>query len=80
MKMTKYRKVKNHALIVNRALLRHILNTNCKTGLEWIFADIGKLNLRSLIQIRRLKYLWHILSRDESELISRIYQTQRQKV
>ena len=62
--------------VIDRILLRDILKAHCKTGLEWIYADTGKLNLRSLIQIRRLMYLWHINSRDESELINRIYSTQ----
>ena len=62
--------------VIDRILLRQNLNAHSKTGLEWIYADTGKFNLRSLIKIRRLMYLWHILSRDESELINRIYRTQ----
>ena len=31
--------------IVDKILLRHILNAHAKTGLEWIYADTGKLNL-----------------------------------
>ena len=58
-------------------LLRHVLDAHSKTGLEWIYSDTGKLNLKSLVQIRRLMYLWHVLSRDESELIKRIYETQK---
>ena len=61
---------------VDRILLRHVLNAHSKTAVEWLYADMGKVNLRSLIQVRRLMYLWHILSRDESELIHRIYQAQ----
>ena len=34
------------------------------------------LKLKALIQVRRLMYLWHVLSRDEDELISRIYAAQ----
>ena len=62
---------------IDRILLRHILNAHSKTGIEWLYADTGKLNLRSLIQIRRMMYLWHVLSRDESELIRRVYDTQK---
>ena len=62
---------------VDRILLRHTLNAHSKTPIEWLYADTGKLDIKSLIQIRRLMYLWHILSRDEGELIHRIYQTQR---
>ena len=61
---------------MDRILFRHTLNAHSKTGLEWIYSDTGKLNLKSLIQIRRLMYLWHLLSRDKTELIRRIYNTQ----
>ena len=58
--------------VIGRILIRNIL----QAGLEWIYADCGKLNLKALIQVRRLIYLWHVLSRDEDELISRIYAAQ----
>ena len=67
----------NDLEVIDRILLRDVLNAHCKTGLEWIYADTGKLNLRSLIQIRRLMYLWHLNSRENSELINRIYTTQK---
>jgi hypothetical protein len=63
--------------VIDRILLREILHAHCKTGLEWIYADSGKFYLRSLNQIRRLMYLWHLNSRDESELINRVYTTQK---
>ena len=62
--------------VVDKILLRNILQAHSKTGLEWIYDDCGKLNLKALIQIRRLMYLWHVLSRDEDELICRIYTAQ----
>ena len=62
---------------VDRILLRHTLDAHSKTGIEWLYCDTGKLNLGSHIKIRRLMYLWHILSRDESELIRRVYTTQK---
>ena len=62
---------------VDRALLKHILGAHSKTSIEWLHADTGTLNLKSSIQIRRLMYLWHILSCDKSELIYRIYQAQK---
>ena len=63
--------------VIDKILLRHTLNAHSKTSLEWLYADTGKLNLWSLTQIRRLMYLWHILSRDENELIHRIYSAQK---
>ena len=62
---------------VDRMLIRHILNAHSKTSIEWLYADTGIFNIKSLIQIRRLMYLWHILSRDKTELIRRVYETQK---
>ena len=53
------------------------MDAHSKTGLEWLYWDTAKLNLKSLIQIRRLMYLWQVLNRDESELVSRVYRTQK---
>ena len=62
---------------MDRRLLRKILNAHSKTSLEWLYSDTGQLDLNSLIKIRRLMYYWEILNRDKSELIHRIYTTQR---
>ena len=62
---------------IDKILLRHILNAHSKTGIEWLYFDTGKINLGSLIRIRRLMYLWHVLSRDKTELIRRVYETQK---
>ena len=42
--------------VSDRMLMRYILNAHSKTGLEWIYSDTGRYNLKSLIQIRRLMY------------------------
>ena len=63
--------------IIDRNLIRQILNAHSKTGLEWLYIETGKLPLKYLIQIRRMMYLWHILSRNKSELIRRIYEIQK---
>ena len=62
---------------LDKKLLRQILGAHSKTGIEWLYVETGKFNIKSLIQIRRLMYLWHILNRTESELIRRIYETQK---
>ena len=66
----------NNLEIMDRRLLRKILNAHSKTSLEWLYSDTGQLDLNSLIKIRRLMYYWEILHRDKSELIHRIYTTQ----
>ena len=63
--------------VIDRLLMRHTLDAHSKTGLECLYSDTAKLNLKSLIQIRRLMYLWQVLNRNECELVSRIYQTQK---
>ena len=54
-----------------------VLNAHSKTAIEWLYAHTGRLDLKHLIQVRRLMYLWHILTRNKDELIYRIYQTQK---
>ena len=41
---------------VDRMLIRHILNAHSKTSIEWLYADTGIFNIKSLIQIQRLTY------------------------
>ena len=53
---------------IDKILLRHILNAHSKTGIEWLYFDTGKINLGNL---------WHVLSRDKTELIRRVYETQK---
>ena len=38
--------------VTDKILLRNILQAHSKTGLEWIYADCGQLNLKALMQIR----------------------------
>ena len=60
-------------------LMRKIFNSHSKTASELFFLESGKLPLRFVIYKRRLMYLWHILSRDESELIHKVYSVQTLK-
>ena len=54
--------------VIDRIRLRYTLDEHSKSPIEWICLDTGKINLTSLIKIRRLMYLRHVLSTDESEL------------
>ena len=63
--------------VIDRNLIRQIFGAHSKTGIEWLYIETGKFNHKSLIQIRRLMFWWHILSRDECELIRREYETQK---
>ena len=64
---------------VDEFLLRKILGAHSKTAKEMLYLETGTTPLRFLIQSRRLSYLHHILTRDENELIRRIYDAQKRK-
>ena len=58
-------------------LLRKILNAHSKTARESFFLELGIFPLRYHVSMRRFMYLWHVLHRDTTELISKIYATQK---
>ena len=58
-------------------LMRKIFNAHSRTASEFFFLESGKIPLRFVIYKRRLMYLWHILSRNESELIHKVYTVQK---
>ena len=62
---------------VDRILMRKIFDAHSKTPIEWLYCEAGKLDLSSVIKMRRLMYLWEILNREKSELINRVYTTQK---
>ena len=58
-------------------LLRKIMNAHSKTASEALFLELGKYPLRFVLSKRRLMYLWHVLQRDNKELIRKIYDSQK---
>ena len=60
-------------------LLRQVMKGHSKTAKEAYFLELGIYPLRFVLAKRRLMYLWHILHRDDSELIKKIYVTQKLK-
>ena len=58
---------------IDEELLRKIVRTSPKVSLASIYLECSVTPLRYLVMQRRLNYLHHILTRDKSELISRIY-------
>ena len=58
-------------------LLRKILNAHSKTAKEAFFLELGILPLRYHLSLRRFMYLWHILHRDTTELIRKVYDLQK---
>ena len=58
-------------------LMRKIFNAHTKTASELFFLETGKIPFRFVIYKRRLMYLWHILTRNENELIHKVYSVQK---
>ena len=62
---------------LDRIYLRNILRAHPKVGLECIYIDAGKLPLKYHIKFRRMMYLWQILHLEKTELVSRIFTSQK---
>ena len=56
--------------------LKKCLNSHSKTVRENYYLETGKIKIRYILSKRRLMYLHHILTRDKSELIFKVYQAQ----
>ena len=62
---------------VDEALIRGILEAHPKIPLEALFLETKSIPIRFIVASRRIMYLHTILQRDESEMIRRIYETQK---
>ena len=62
---------------MDHELFRKIFNAHSKTPCEAFFYETGKYPLRFVWAKRKFMYLWQILHRDENELISKVYKTQK---
>ena len=62
---------------VDKSYLRIILNSHSKVALECIFFEVGLRPLKYDVMRKRLMYLWKVLHVDKSELIFRIYRSQK---
>jgi hypothetical protein len=63
---------------VDHQLLRSILSAHSKIPTEFLYLETGVLPVKYVISSRRLNYLLEIHSREDHELIKRIYMKQRQ--
>ena len=62
---------------IDHQLLRTILKAHAKTPIEFLYLETGCFPLKYIMTTRRLMYLQHILSRDNKELIKRVYDAQK---
>ena len=61
---------------VDECLLRGILQAHSKTPKEALYLETGAKPIRFIVKSRRLGYLHHLLTRNESELISKVFYAQ----
>jgi len=64
---------------VDQVLLRSILNAHKGTKTEFLYLETGALPIRWVIAQRRLNFLKHIVSRNENELLKKVFQAQKEK-
>ena len=62
---------------VDEALLRGILSAHPKIPLEALYLETKSLPIRYIISNRRINYLHAILQKDESEIVRRVYEAQK---
>ena len=55
------------------------MKAHSKTPKECLYLETGSMPIKFIIKQRRLMYWHHILSRENNELISRVYYAQKKK-
>ena len=64
-----YQKLEN----VDEMFFRRLLNVPVSVTKEGIYLDTGKLSVKYIVKIRRMKYWWHLVNVKNSELIHKFY-------
>ena len=62
--------------MVDRMLLRKILDTPVSTPVEGIYLELGILSIGTIIKARRINYLRYLLSLDENDMTYKVFLTQ----
>ena len=63
---------------VDQALLRGILNATKGTPNQFLYLETGSLPIHWILAQRRINYLRHIIGREESELIKKVFMAQKE--
>ena len=63
---------------VDQQLLRSILNCHRNTTKEFLYLETGTIPIGWIISQRRINYLFHILTRDDRELIKKVFMAQKE--
>ena len=61
---------------IDRLLLRKIMNVPSSCPIEALYLELGCIPLRYIIKSRRVNYLHHLVTRKETEMISKFFYTQ----
>ena len=61
---------------VDRLLLRQIMNVPSSCPIEALYLELGCVPLSFLIKARRINYLHHLVTRSESEMLSKFFYAQ----
>ena len=64
--------------VMDRMLLRNILGAHAKVQTEFVYLETGATPLKHVIISRRLMYLQNILKRPHTELVRKVYETQKE--
>ena len=62
---------------VDRSYFRQLFNCHSKTNIEIYYSESASIPIRIKISARRLMFWWHIVKRDKSELLNRVYSAQK---
>ena len=65
--------------VVDRSLLRSLVEAHSKTPKEFLYMEVGVMKFRHMIMIRRMTYHHQIILRDDEETTKKIYMKQKQQ-
>ena len=65
---------------LDKMLLRKVLETPVSTPVEGIYLELGILSLNTIIKTRRINFLHYLVTRNESEMIHKVFITQSSQI
>ena len=65
---------------LDKMLLRRILETPVSTPMEAMQLELGIMSISTLIKARRINFLHYLASRNESEMLSKMFMAQDEMI
>ena len=62
--------------IIDHQVMRAVCDAHSKTPIEFLYLETSEKPLNYIISSRRLMYLHHIIQKEESELVERVFKAQ----